>query len=111
MQSRPKNSACRRRRNAMLSSTSFSNNPFFAKALRQQGLADGVIDFVRTSVVQILALEPNFATCMARQGCRIGQRAWPTNKITQQFAEAPHERFIAFFAALKAALNSVQGWN
>jgi hypothetical protein len=43
----------------MLTRTGFSDDSFFAHATRQQRLTQAVIDFVRTRVIQIFALEPN----------------------------------------------------
>ena len=40
----------------MLAGASFGNDARLAHAFRQHGLADGVVDFVRASVVQVFTL-------------------------------------------------------
>ena len=47
------------RRNAMLASTCFCDDPRFAHTNGKQNLANAVVDLVRTSVVQFVALEPD----------------------------------------------------
>ena len=43
----------------MLTSAGFGNDPLFAHAQGQQGLAEGVVDLVGTGVIEVLTLEPN----------------------------------------------------
>ena len=45
--------------NAMLARPGLSNYAWFTHALGQQRLADGVVDFVRTSVIQVFTLQQN----------------------------------------------------
>ena len=49
----------RGRGHAMLAGAGFRDDAGLAQVLRQQGLADGVVDLVRAGVVQVLALEPD----------------------------------------------------
>ena len=50
----------------MLASPCFSDDSFFAHPQGQKRLTEGIIDFVSTGVVQILALQPNaWATIIA----------------------------------------------
>ena len=49
---------------AMLAGTGFGNHPGLAHALGQHGLADGVVDLVRTSVVKVLALQKDLRTTL-----------------------------------------------
>ena len=49
-----------RGRHAMLAGTGLGDDAFFAHAFREDGLRERVVDFVRTGVQQIFALQINF---------------------------------------------------
>ncbi len=46
----------------MLAGTSLGDDAFFTHAFAEEGLAEGVVDFVSASVVEILAFEVDFRT-------------------------------------------------
>ena len=46
--------------NAVLPGAGLGDDTFFAHPAGQQGLADGVVDFVRARVVEVFALEVDF---------------------------------------------------
>jgi hypothetical protein len=65
----------------VLSGACFRDDPRFAHAKGEQGLADGVVDFVGTSVVQVLTLEPNPRTpSQVAEPLRMVQRTWSANE-------------------------------
>jgi len=39
----------------MLTSTSLGDDPLFTQSLSEEDLSDGIVDLVRTSVVQVLS--------------------------------------------------------
>jgi hypothetical protein len=39
----------------MLTSTSLGNDPLFTQSLSEKDLSDGIVDLVRTSVIQVLS--------------------------------------------------------
>lgn len=41
--------------NSVLTSTSLGNDPLFTQSLSEKDLSDGIVDLVRTSVVQVLS--------------------------------------------------------
>ncbi len=49
-------------RDAMLSRARFGDDALRAQPLREQGLAQGVVDLVRTGMCQVFALEPDTRT-------------------------------------------------
>jgi len=53
---------------AMLTSTSLSNNALLAHPFRQQYLSQGVVDFVSAGVVQVLSFEVNLRSCAIQSG-------------------------------------------
>mmetsp|Transcript_9355 Transcript_9355/g.20199 ORF Transcript_9355/g.20199 Transcript_9355/m.20199 type:complete len:541 (+) Transcript_9355:716-2338(+) len=78
--------------NSVLTRTSFGNNTGLSNAFGQQSLSNGVVDFVRTSVCQILAFEPNSgATREFGQTVSSVQRCGPANKIPTVFVKLGQE--------------------
>ena len=74
----------RGRSHAVLAGTGFGNHPHFAHALCQQGLADGVVDFVRTAVVEVFALKVNLRPAqMAAQTLGVIYRAGAADIVFQ----------------------------
>ena len=65
-----------RRGNAMLARAGFGDQALFAHAEREQGLADGVVDFVGAGVVEVFALEVNFAPPNFRSGVWRNKAGW-----------------------------------
>ena len=77
-----------RRGDAVLTGARFGDEARFAHALRQQSLAQSVVDFVRAGVQQILALEENLrAAEMLRQAFGVVKRRRSPGVIAQQFGE------------------------
>ena len=76
----------------VLASTRFGNHAGFAHALGQQGLAYGVVDFVRTGVVQVLALEVDLCTAhfLAHARCVVHRRG-ATHEVRQLTLELGDE--------------------
>ena len=72
----------------MLSGACFGNDAGLAHALGQHGLPNGVVDFVRASVVEVFALQINLRTThfTAHSRCVVnGGR--PSNKVRQFVVE------------------------
>jgi hypothetical protein len=66
----------RRSSHAMLTRTGFSNDPLLAHTQGQQSLTEGIVDFVRTGVVEVFTLQPNAWTtigtaCSERSDARL----------------------------------------
>jgi hypothetical protein len=71
----------------MLTGTGFSNDPLLAHAQGQQSLTEGIVNFVRTRVIEIFTLQPDAWTTI-RTAVMSGQ--------TLSFVErggSPHIRF------------------
>ncbi len=60
----------------MLARTGFSDDALGPQALRQERLADGVVDLVRAGVRKIFALEPDLGSPTLAQRRRMGQSGW-----------------------------------
>ena len=65
----------------MLTRAGFCNNTLFTKALTQQRLAYGVIDFVRAGMIQVFAFQINTALEFLAQAAGKKQGAWTTDKV------------------------------
>ncbi len=68
----------------VLSGAGFSNNPMFAQFFCDQNLANRVVYFVRSGMVQILAFQINVALVFFRKPPGIIQRRGPPNVIFEQ---------------------------
>ena len=89
-----------RGRDAVLAGAGLGDDARLAKALREQGLADGVVDLVRAGVVEVLALEVDLrAADLAAQAGRMVDGAGPPHEVRQFVLELGHERGI--FAVLR----------
>ena len=75
---------------AVLARAGLGDDAGLAHALGEQNLAEGVVDFVRTSVVQILALEINF--------CAAELAGEPFGKVQRRGASAEFIEVIREFA-------------
>mmetsp|Transcript_14468 Transcript_14468/g.31799 ORF Transcript_14468/g.31799 Transcript_14468/m.31799 type:complete len:665 (+) Transcript_14468:311-2305(+) len=83
--------------NSMLSRSSFGNDSGFPDALGQEGLSDGIVNFMSTGVCKILTFEPNGSS--ARQfGETLGnvERSGPPDEILPQQGNFGHEIWIVF---------------
>ena len=69
--SSPKSAAAGRRGNAVLSGARLGDHPGLAQALREQALAEDVVDLVGAGVRKILALDPHgCADALANRSAR-----------------------------------------
>ena len=84
-------STCRGSRNAMLASSRFRNDTVLSHPHRQQSLAERVIDFVRTGMIQVFAFEPDLgaATVLGKAAGEIQWRgaAYKSSKQRIQLCE------------------------
>ena len=80
---------------AVLAGPRLRDDPLFAQTLREQGLADGVVDLVRAGVIEILALQedPRSAGVGGESLGEI-QRRRSTHIVREQMVEARAERWI-----------------
>ena len=72
---------------AMLSGAGFGDDARLAHALREQQLPDGIVDFMRTGVIEVFALEENPAAVFLRQP--LGEVEWgrPAGVVCEQRPE------------------------
>ena len=63
----PQQRSRRGQRHAMLAGAGFSHHFFLAEFFRQQHFADAVVDFVRTGVVEVFALEVNLRAALRQR--------------------------------------------
>ncbi len=77
--------ACRRRRHPMLPRAGLGDDPLLAHPLRQQSLAQRVVDLVRPGVQQVLALQVDLrAAQFLGQPLGKVERSRPPRKVPQQ---------------------------
>jgi hypothetical protein len=84
---------CRgRRRHAVLAGAGFGDDAALAHLLREQTLAEGVVDLVSTRVEQIFPLEedPRPAELLAQSSGK-GQGGWTADEIGEQLAQTAAE--------------------
>ena len=67
----------------MLPGTRFRDDAFRAQALRQQGLADGIVDLVRAGMCQVFALQPDISAPALAEPRREAQRGRAANPLLQ----------------------------
>ena len=80
----------------VLASAGFGNDPLFAHAQGQQGLAEGVVDLVGTGVVEVLTLQPNAGAAlgpgvMGAEPLRLVKGGRPAHISAKQVVEAVGE--------------------
>jgi hypothetical protein len=84
-----------RRRDAVLTRAGLGDDALFSHPLREQDLAERVVDFVRAGVEQIFALQINLrAAEFARQPLREIKRRRPARVFAQQEREFVLKRFV-----------------
>ena len=71
------------RRHAVLAGARFGDDPFDAEPLRQQRLADRIVDLVRARVRQVFALQPDFGTPAFAEPRRVRERRRPADPLAQ----------------------------
>ena len=87
--------AHRRRRHAMLACAGLGNNALLAHALRQQSLAQRVVDLVRAGVQQVFALQVDLrAAQLFGQPLGKVERRRPPGKVLQQTRKLGLERCV-----------------
>mmetsp|Transcript_4518 Transcript_4518/g.7413 ORF Transcript_4518/g.7413 Transcript_4518/m.7413 type:complete len:241 (-) Transcript_4518:487-1209(-) len=79
----------------MLPSTSLGDNTGLTNLLRQKGLTNGIVDFVCSSVSQILPLQPNggSATHLGKT-IRPVKRSGSSHKVTSVYIQLSQERRV-----------------
>jgi hypothetical protein len=78
----------RRCRYAMLARAGLGDDPGLAHALRQQALAQGIVDLVGAGMRQVLALEVDSRpAAVLGQACRVCQRGWAAGVAAVQPVE------------------------
>jgi len=68
----------------VLAGSGFGNNPFFTECFCQQNLSDGVVDFVRTRVIQIFPFQENMTLIPFRHPGSVIKRRRPSHIMFQQ---------------------------
>ena len=98
-----------RRGHAVLARTGLRDDPGLSELLRQQGLAENVVNLVRPRVVEILALEEyaHAAQICCETGC-LRQQGGPPRVIHEQVTQAALERPITP-QTLPRSLNLFEG--
>ena len=87
--------AHRRRRHPMLTRAGLGDDALLAHPLRQQSLAQRVVDLVRAGVQQVLALQIDLRPAqLLRQPLRKVQRSRPPREVPQQIIQLRLERRI-----------------
>ena len=84
-----------RRRDAVLAGAGFGDDAALAHALREQRLAERVVDLVRAGVREILALEEQRARRCRRPPARLVERRRPADVRREQRRKRVDERRIA----------------
>ena len=93
----------RRGRDAVLAGAGLGDDARLAQALREQRLADAVVDLVRAGVVQVLALEVDLrAAELLRPAPRVVDRARPADVVLELVLELGDELGIAAVARVLA---------
>ena len=99
---------------AMLAGTGFGDHPLFTHALGQQRLANGVVDLVRTGVVEVFALEVDLrAAAGFAEPAGVVNRAGAANVVLEfvlVFGQKIWVVFIAGVFALQFVQRSHQGF-
>ena len=76
----------------MLSGAGFGDDAALAEAFGEQGLTNGVVDFVRASVVQVFAFQPDFrATVFVAEAFGMIKRGRAADVVGEFLAEARPE--------------------
>ena len=84
-----------RRRHAVLAGAGLGDDAALAHPLREQGLAERVVDLVRAGMRQILALEEHaHAPEIGGEPRRIGQRRGPPDEVVQEPSEPRDELLV-----------------
>jgi hypothetical protein len=92
----------------VLARARFGDDPLFAHAPGQQALAQGIVDFVRAQVVQILALKPDLrALAFAAQVGAVEHGAGAARKVFVKAVQLPLE-FRIGLGGLHGAVQFVQ---
>ena len=74
-----------RGRNPMLTSAGFGDHTLLAHAEREERLADRVVDFVRTGVIEVFTLEPDLrATTLLRESLGKIEWRWAADIVLQE---------------------------
>ncbi len=68
----------------MLAGTCLGNDARLAHLLCQQNLSDGVVDFVGTSVIQVLTLQVQLTAILLAHSLGKVQRTWSAHIVLQQ---------------------------
>ena len=68
---------------AVLTGAGFGDDALRAELLREQHLADGVVDLVRAGVREVFALQPHLRAPALRQRARVRQRRRPADPAAQ----------------------------
>ena len=77
-----------RRRDAVLAGAGLGDDAALAEALREQRLADAVVDLVRARMVQVLALQVDLrAAHLARHPCRVIDRRRAPDEVLELVGE------------------------
>ena len=93
----------------MLTGSCLGDDAGLAQFLREQGLAQHIVDLVRARVVEILALEEDtHAAQICRETRRLGQQGRATGVVGKQVTQTRLERLVAP-QALPRRLNLFEG--
>ena len=81
-------------RHPMLTSACFGNDALLTQALSNQSLANRIVDFVGTGVIEVFALKPNTTLKTGTQPCSKAQWRRTTDIGLQQVVELGEKFFI-----------------
>src|ERR1700675_1918455 len=71
----------------MLSRAGFGDDPLLAEALRDEGLAERVIDLVGSGMREILALQPDVVPQLFGETQRVGDRRRAADEVPEKISE------------------------
>src|SRR4029079_8061111 len=94
LEAEPSTNCCRR--HAVLTRSGLRDDALLAHALREQSLAETVVDLVSAGMIQVLALEINLRTAPGlRQTRREIQRRRPARVVVKEIVQIRMKRRIA----------------
>ena len=94
-------------RDAVLAGAGFGDDALRAELLREQHLADGVVDLVRAGVREVFALQPDLRAPALRQRARVRQRRRPADPAAQLGVKLGEEVAVAQIA-IDARLQTIE---
>ena len=91
----PEEGADRGSGHPVLARSGLGDDPPLAHPPGKKDLADGVVDLVRTRVVEVLALEPHLDAQVIGEPARVGERRGPAHVVPQAAVQLAPEALVA----------------